>query len=260
MKKIFLLALCAVLSISLFAGCSDNGSGNNELSKPPLDDVVDYSLLEDPYGTICEFMINPENYQGQNIKIDALGSVIYNFDQNKVVKHIMLGLDPTGCCNASYEVRAEDGKYPSNGSNVTFVGTFTSDGYIELYDWASDSASEAEYDVDTLTMSASELEAYIAEFVSNYETSASAGKKIRIFGHLANQSGYAYLLGLNGDGYQTWYIELHDESGKISFPTVSGNLVNPVEVIGTLSFYLENGTPFACIEVDAVNKVECVFK
>ena len=172
----------------------------------------------------------------------------------------MLGLDPTGCCNASYEVRSADGKYPVNGSNVTFIGTFTPDGYVDLYDWVSDVQNETEYELDALTMSADELGTFITEYTENYDTSVSAGKKIRIFGHLANMSGYPCLLGLNGDGYQTWIIELHDESGTVSFPVVSGNLVNPVEVIGTLTFYLENGVPYACIEVEAVNKVECVFK
>jgi hypothetical protein len=205
-------------------------------------------------------MKNPTDYQGQNIKINAIGSVIYNFEQNKVVKHIMLGLDPTGCCNASYEVRDKDGNYPVNGSNVTITGTFMPDGYVDLYDWSSDVTSEAKYDLDTLTMSATELKNYITEYASNYSKSSSAGQKIRIFGHLANMSGYPCLLGLTGDGYQSWIIELHDSTGKISFPTVSGNLVNPVEVIGTLTFYLENNIPYACIEVEAVNKVECVFK
>ena len=68
------------------------------------------------------------------------------------------------------------------------------------------------------------------------------------------------MLGLDGNGYQTFAIELHDGSNTISFPVVSGNIVNPVEVIGTLSFYFEGDIPYACIEVDEVNKVECVFK
>ena len=255
MKKTLIFIICIAFTMCLFTGCSSNHE-----QKPELENIVDYSVLDDPYGTISEFMANPTDYQGQNIKIDALGSVIYNFEQNKVVKHVMLGLDPTGCCNASYEVRTDDGKYPVNGSEATFVGTFTPDGYIDLYSWESSTKNNAEYSVDALTMSASELQAYINEFTKNYATSASAGVKIRIFGHLANQSGYAYLLGLDGSGYQTWMIELHNEDGTISFPTVSGNIVNPVEVIGTLTFYLENNIPYACIEVDAVNKVECVFK
>ena len=253
MKKTLIFTICLTLAICLLTGCKQDSS------MPELENVVDYTLLDDPYGTICEFIANPTDYQGQNLKIDAKGSVIYNFEQNKIVKHVMLGLDPTGCCNASYEIRTSDGNYPVNGSDVTFVGTFMPDGYIELYSWESEARSNPEYSVDTLTMSASELKAYVTEFTKNYVESASAGVKVRIFGHLANQSGYAYLLGLDG-GYQTWMIELHNEDGTVSFPTVSGNIVNPVEVIGTLTFYLENDIPYPCIEVDAVNKVEGVFK
>ena len=259
MKKIFAFIICLAAFISLFAGC---GSGNElpKSDKPELENVVDYTILGDPYGTILEFMANPADYQGQNIKVNALGSVIYNFDQNKVERHVMLGLDPTGCCNSSYEVRAKDGIYPINGSEVTFIGTFTSDGYIDLYDWTSNVERVAQYDIDALSMSADELEAFITEYSGNYMASTSLNKKIRIFGHLINQSGYVYLLGLDGNGYQTFAIELHDGSNTISFPVVSGNIVNPVEVIGTLSFYFEGDIPYACIEVDEVNKVECVFK
>ena len=260
MKRIFAFIICTALLTCILAGCGNEGGELSSSSKPELENIVDYSILGDPYGTICEFMINPTDYQGQNIKINALGSVIYNFEQNKVVKNIMLGLDPTGCCNASYEVRSKDGNYPVNGSNVTFVGTFTPDGYIDLYDWISDVKSEASYELDTLTMSADELTAFITEYTENYSTSASAGRKIRIFGHLLNYQGYPYLIGLTGEGHQTWIIELHDKTGTMSFPVVSGNLVNPVEVIGTLTFYLENDIPYACIEIEAINKVECVFK
>ena len=259
MKRIFTFIICIALITCLFTGCGGD-SGLETPSKPELENLIDYSMLGDPYGTILEFMANPADYEGQNIKIDALGSVIYNFDKNKVEKHIMLGLDPTGCCNASYEVRAADGKYPINGSNVTFIGTFTPDGYIDLYDWISDVKNEAEYELDTLSMSADELNTFITEYTENYQTSKSANQKIRVFGHLLNYQGYPYLIGLTADGYQTWIIELHDKTGTMSFPVVSGNLVNPIEVIGTLTFYLEDGIPYPCIEVDAVNKVECVFK
>ena len=259
MKKILAIIICLAALISLFVGC---GSANEpqRSDKIELENIVDYTILNDPYGTILEFMANPADYQGQNIKVSALGSVIYNFDQNKVERHVMLGLDPTGCCNSSYEVRAKDGKYPTNGSEVTFIGTFTSDGYIDLYDWTSKAQGAAQYEIDALSMSANELEAFITEYSENYMESNSLGNKIRIFGHLINQSGYAYLLGLDGNGYQTFAIELHDGSNTISFPVVSGNIVNPVEVIGTLSFYFEGDIPYACIEVDEVNKVECVFK
>lgn len=262
MKRKVLSIFCAVMALCLLSGCSSpsgDENSSNSSNKPALENVIDYSVLGDPYNTILAFAANPADYQGQNIKINALSSVVYNFDQNKVVKHIMLGLDPTGCCNAYYEVRNPDGTYPVNGSTTTFIGTFTSDGYVDLYDSISN-GKEATYDLDTLTMSADELNAFITEYTGNYENSASAGKKIRIFGHLANQSGYMYLLGLNGDGYEIWYIELHEPTGSLTFPTVSGNIVNPVEIIGTLSFYYEGDIAYPCITVEQINKVECVFQ
>ena len=259
MKKIILTLLCGALLVFSLVSCSGNG-GLDTPDTPELENVIDYSILGDPYNTILAFMTNPEDYQGQNIKIDAQSSVIYNFDQNRVERQIMLGIDPTGCCNSSYEIRYKDGNYPVNGSNTTFIGTFTYDGYIELYSWVSDVKNDTEYELDMTTLSAGELEAFIANYNESYSTSDKLGTKIRIFGHLANFNGYPYLLGLNGDGYQTWYIELHDATGSISFPTVSGNIVNPVEVIGTLSFYYEGDELYTCIEVEAVNKVECIFR
>lgn len=266
MKKRYLTLIILAISVILtFSGCGaetpngDTEGTTNENQKPPLEDVVDYSIFNDPYNTILSFMVNPQDYQGQNIKIDAISSVVYNFGQNKVMSHIMLGLDPTGCCNASYEIRSKSGKYPEIGTSATFTGTFMSGGYIELYSWKGVEATEPNYDVDTLNMTTDQLNQLISEYSANYSASEYAGKTVHIFGHHIVQSGYKYLMGLTGEGVGTWYIELYDPTGSLSFPTVSGNLVNPVEIIGTFSVYYENGISYPCITVKQVNKVECVF-
>lgn len=258
MKKTFLVILSVAILISSLSACKSQG-GLDTPDAPELENVVDYTTLGDPYNTILAFATNPKDYEGQNIKITALSSVVYNFEQNRIEKQIMLGLDPTGCCNSLYEIRDEKGNYPVNGSETTFVGTFTADGYIDIYSWISDTKAVS-FELDTLTMSSSELSSFVSEYIGNYQNSPSANKKIRIFGHLSNYNGYPYLEGLNGSGVPIWYIELHDESGTISFPTVSGNIVNPVEVIGTLSFYYEGNIAYPCIIVEQLNKVECVFK
>ena len=261
MKKLALI-ITVFLACCLLIGC-DSGSdeltdqNGNKISKQDVD--IDFTVADDPYNTILNFMNNPSDFQGKKIAIEAQSSVVYNFAQNKVTKHIMLGLDPTGCCNSFYEIRTADGSYPKNGVKTLFVGDFTSDGYISVSEY-SGSSSTAKYDIDTLNMSASELESFIFDYTQNYSSSPNATKTIRIFGHHQIYNGYKFLMGLTGEGAQRWIIELYDPTGSLSFPVTSGNLVNPVEIIGTLSFYVEGENTYACITVKEVNKVECVFK
>ena len=261
MKKLALI-ITVFLAYCLLIGC-DSGSdeltdqNGNKISKQDVD--IDFTVADDPYNTILNFMNNPSDFQGKKIAIEAPSSVVYNFEQNKVTKHIMIGLDPTGCCNSYYEIRTADGSYPKNGVKTLFVGDFTSDGYISVSEY-SGSSSTAKYDIDTLNMSASELESFIFDYTQNYSSSPNATKTIRIFGHHQIYNGYKFLMGLTGEGAQRWIIELYDPTGSLSFPVASGNLVNPVEIIGTLSFYVEGENTYACITVKEVNKVECVFK
>lgn len=265
MKKTAIALLLTLSIVLTLSGCGESTSDKNEESgfvsenKPPLENVTDYSLFNDPYNTILQFMVNPQDYQGQNIKIDAISSVVYNFDQNKIMSHIMLGLDPTGCCNASYEIREESGKYPENGTTATFAGTFTPDGYIDIYSWEGTPSAYQAYDIDALDLTSEQMNIMITDYLSNYSTSDQANKTVRIFGHHLIWSGYKYLAGLTADGVMTWNIELYDPTGSLSFPVVSGNLVNPVEIIGVFSVYEENGIIYPCITVTKVNKVECVF-
>ena len=266
MKKLLLLiSLC--LALSLFCGCDSasetvtDESGNAIVSdttdKNEVD--IDFTKVNDPYNTILNFMTNPSDYHGKRIAVEAQSSVIYNFTQNKIDKHIMLGIDPTGCCNSYYEIRSFDGAYPQNGINTRFVGDFTENGYITLSN-TSEPVSTAQYEIDAINMSATELEGFIKEYSSNYTLSEFSGKTIRIFGHHQTYNGYLFLIGLTGEGAQRWIIELYDPTGSLSFPVASGNLVNPVEIIGTLSFYTEGDKTYACITVTEVNRVECVFK
>lgn len=254
MKKRILAIMCAISALCLLVGCSSAEPTDNE-----LENIVDFSVLDDPYNIILSFMSNPDDYYGKNIKINATSSVVYNFVQNKADTHIMLGLDPTGCCNSYFEVKHPKNEYPVNGSYTTFIGTFTSDNYIDLHSWESVSSNEPNYGIDTLTMTADELNQFITEYTENALDSESSGKKVRIFGHHTVYNGYKFLFGVDAQGNATWNIELHDPTGELTFPTVSGNLINPVEIIGTLSVYYEGETYYACIEVEQVNKVECVF-
>lgn len=253
MKKILIL-LIVCLSLTWLVSCN-NGDNPNVLT----DVDIDFTLIDDPYTTILGFMTNPEDVQGKSIAINAQSSVIYNFASNKIDKRIMLGIDPAGCCNAYYEIRTDNGNYPNIATNTTFIGDFTPNGYIDLKSYDSDKAVIPSYEIDTLDMTANELKNFINSYSSDYFNNENREKTVRIFGHLVNQAGYKYLLGLDQNGAQTWFIELYDPTGSLSFPVVSGNLVNPIEVIGKLSFYREGDQTYACISVERVSKVECVF-
>ncbi len=255
MKKTIIMMLTAALLLCALVSCDSESSSGIDLSGVDSD----FTIINNPYETLLSFMTNPQDYQGKTIAVNAISSVVYNFDKNRVDQHIMLGLDPTGCCNALYEIRADDGKYPNIGADTTFVGNFTSDGYIHITDFETADTAERQYDIDALSMNASELNSFIAKYIEQQSESQYFEQKIRIFGHVAEASGYKYLLGLDSNGYQTWIIELYDPTGSLSFPVVSGNLVNPAEIIGTLSVYCEDGTPYACITVEHISKVECVF-
>lgn len=259
MKKIIIILTAALLLCTL-SSCDKASSADSPKSDIDLSGVdSDFTIINNPYETLLSFMANPQDYQGKTVAVNAISSVVYNFDKNRIDRHIMLGLDPTGCCNALYEIRTDDGKYPVIGANTTFVGDFTSNGYIQLTDFASADGQETQYDIDALSMSASELNSFITKYGEQQSNSEYFQQKIRIFGHVAESGGYKYLLGLDAKGYQTWIIELYEPTGSLSFPVVSGNLVNPAEIIGTLSVYYENGTPYACITVERISKVECVF-
>ena len=253
MKNLLILFFSLALTLSLVA-CDGSQGANGDIKVD-----IDFTILDDPYNTILGFYQNPEDFAGKSIAIKAGSSVIYNFSKNTVDKKIMLGLDPTGCCNAYYEIRSNDGIYPDISPETTFTGNFTENGYIELTSFSSSSATAPEYEIDALSMSAEELKTFILEYGSNYQESESFEKTIRVFGHLLNQGDYKYLFGLNENGVQTWGIELYEPTGELNFPIVSGNFVNPVEIIGKLSVYFENGIAYACITVERVSKVECVF-
>lgn len=256
MKKIIIVMLTAAMLLCSFASC-DKAPSADGIDLSGVDS--DFTIINNPYETLLSFMTNPKDYQGKTIAVNAISSVVYNFEKNRIDKHIMLGLDPTGCCNALYEIRTDDGNYPNIGSDTTFVGKFTSDGYIQLTDYKAKDTDDRSYDIDALSMSTADLKSLVSEHNEQKSNSKYFEQKIRIFGHVTVSSGYRYLLGLDANGRQTWAIELYDPTGSLTFPTVSGNLVNPAEIIGTLSIYMENGIPYACIQVECVSKVECVF-
>ena len=261
MKKIILTFLTLILALSCFAcdgGETSEGGGTNEANNTLTGKVdIDLTPLNDPYNTLLGFMTNPETYQGKTIAVKATNSVIYHFATNKV-EHIMLGYDPTGCCNAYYPIRTADGVYPANDAETAYEGKFTSDGIIEISGYSC-SEPAPNVDIDALDMSAEELRSFITNYITDYESSPYKDKTIRIMGHLVKDGGYYYFLGLNSEGKQTWFIEAFEPTGSVDIPLGVTGYLNPVELIGTLSFYSEGEENYPCITVSDANRIEGVF-
>ena len=254
MKKLISLILAAVAVIFSFGGCD----GGNKTEKYQGD--VDYNftgLTESQiYDTLLSISTNDDLYAGKTVAINAPFSVIYNFSENRIEKLILISADETVCCEAYYEVRSKDGVYPDIGKSATFVGTFDPAGYIEVNEIIGETGTDTmAYEIDALQMSASELEST----VKSYSLSSDLkGKTVRIMGHYTEQ-GYKFLLGLSETGKSTWNIEVIGEEG-VRFPVQTGNLANPVEIIGEFSSYIEDSKEYPCIKVKQVQKVACVFK
>ena len=254
-----MLILSTLLGALTFTSCE---GGKNP---PKLDVDVDCNFTglstNEIYGTVSAIMSNPDDYKGKTVAITAQYSTVYNFSQNSCVSHVIIALDPTNCCDAYYEIRTADGIYPELGETASFIGTFNEGGYIEVSETIRYTDGSPSYDVDALTMSASELETLIKTYNSSYKTSELYGKTVRIIGHHSVNDIYKFLAGLTGEGKVTWSIELITPDGdNMSLPMPSGNTVNPVEIVGVFSYYAEGDKTYACIEVTSFSKTACVFK
>lgn len=110
-----------------FCSCGSSDGVENSVAVD-----ANFRQIDDNYNTILAFMKKPTDYNGKTVAINAESSVVYNFSKNRIEKHVMLGIDPTGCCNATYEIRTDDGIYPQNGTATEFFGRFESSGYIAV--------------------------------------------------------------------------------------------------------------------------------
>lgn len=247
MKKFASILLVALSLISLlsFTSCAKA--------------EIDITGKDNVYADLSDWIINSKNYTGKTVALTSTYTVVYNFDENKIIRHTLSEPDESGEKRALYEIRKPDGKYPAIGSEVTVIGTLSEGRYI-----AVDSISGKEYnrelDIDTLDMSATELKKFVETYRYQYTDSENHGKTVRIFGHLSNHEDYYFLIGLDGDGKYTWELELYDPTGKLTYPKAEGTTVNPVQIIGKLSTYEEDNIIYACIEVEEVARVESVFK
>lgn len=242
MKKIITLALALIMALG-FSSCAKNAD-------------VDLMNKSNIYKDLANIISAPHDYKDKTVLLRAEYTVVYNFSENKIARHTMLAFDKTGEKRALFEVRAEDGGYPTIGANATVSGTIRDGKYIEVSEFKDTDFSKPSVDIDALDMTPDELKAFIEEFSKNYNSSASYEKTIRIFGHCVTHESYEYLAGLTKDGALTWSIELYDPSGSISYPTAQGNSTNPIEVIGKLNIYFEDNLAYACIEVEKVTPVQ----
>lgn len=245
MKKALLIILTAILLIS-FSSCAKvdvdlRGQGNT-------------------YASFATFIGDQDSYEGKTVAFTAIHTAVYNFSENKIVRHSMSAWDAKGEKQALYEIRKSDGKYPVMGATATVIGTFRDGGYIEVDRFTDTKLEKRKFDVEATDMSAEELKEFIASYRKEYTNSEHFDDSIRIYGHCVSREGYIFLLGLDGEGKYIWEIELHDPTGKLSFPKAEGTTVNPVEIIGKLSTYVDRNVTYSCIEVESVAKVQSVFK
>ncbi len=219
---------------------------------------IDITHKENAYSDLSELILHHEKYIGKSIALNSTYTVTYSFAENKIIRHTLLEFDTTGKKRALYEVRKSDGNYPAIGSYVTVIGTLAKDRYIDVEKFEGE-WSVKDPDINTLDMSAAELNKFISDFRNEYSASEHHGKTVSIFGHLSSAKNYNFLIGLDKSGQYLWEIELHDPTGKIDFPKAEGNTVNPVHIIGELTTYVEDNITYACIRVESVARVESVF-
>ena len=212
------------------------------------------------YNNFAEYIGNQDAYEGKTIALTATHTAVYNFSENKIVRHSIMTWDKSGEKKALYEIRTSDGIYPTMGASTTVIGTFRDGGYIEVDRFSGTKMEKRSFDVEATDMTAAELERFITDYKKAYTKSEHYGDTIRIYGHCDSRDGYYYLLGLNGDGAYTWDVELYDAKGKITFPKAEDKTVNPVEIIGKLTTYVEDNITYACIQVESVAQVQSVFK
>ena len=247
MKRFISLILAALTFVSVFTlvSCSDY--------------QIDLTGKKNIYSDLSKIINNPDKYEGQTIALTSTYTVVYNFSENRIQRHTMVEFDTTGTKRALYEIKKADGAYPSIGSEVTVYGSITKGRYINVESFSGGKAQPT-YDLDALDFTADELSDFISDFRQEYSKNEHYGKSVRIFGHLSTLNGYTYLIGLDENGQYLWEIELYDPTGSIAFPTAEGTTVNPVQIIGEMSTYVEDHVTYACIKVSDAVKVESIFK
>ena len=250
MKKIILIALALIMAISTCA-CARIEFGYD----------IDLTKEDDVYGKLEYYINNPDSCKGLNVKIRAESTVVYNFSENKIARHSLLVRDNDTDMRALYEFRSTDGKYPKIGTTVELGGIFT-DGYINVKEYIEADFSKSSFSVDALSMSASELTAYVKEFENTCDAFKDFGKTIRIYGNINvyknDKSKYYYLNGFDANGSRTWTVEL--TSSSVTIPDTNSKYVNTYEIIGKIGMYMENYIAYPCIIVTEIREVEGVLK
>lgn len=220
---------------------------------------VDLSDSDRVYEELVAIINNSDEYVGKTVKLTATYTAVYNFSKNELQRHNLVATSPAGSGRAAYRIVKEDGVYPLYGETVTAIGTFREGGFIEVDRFEDTALDSASYEIDTLEMSAKELNDFVTAYCAEYHESESFEKSIRIFGHCVAYEDYFYLMGLDANGSMTWVIELYDPDGIIPFKETESSVVNPVEVIGELTIYMEDNLAYACIKVDRILSVDSTF-
>lgn len=249
MKRLILIALSLIFAISL---CS--------CTRIEFEYDIDLTEEKNLYDVLADYISHPEKCKDKNVKLRAECTVVYNFSENKIARHSIIVRDNDSDMRALYEIRAKDGKYPKTGTVALLGGKFT-DGYIEIREFIKADFSKSSFDVDALSMSASELKDFLSEFNEKCNESENFGKSIKIYGNInIFDKKYAYLNGFDENGSRTWTVELTPKDASVKLPTSNTKQLNAYEIIGTLEMYMEDHIAYPCIKVSEIKAIEGVLK
>lgn len=220
--------------------------------------AVDINLTrkDNVYDEMVRFIQESDEYRGKSVKLTSNYTVVYNFSENKIIRHNLTETSPSGSSRAIQEIVSESGSYPIPGSRVTVTGTFNDSRQISVKSFENAPMDDRSFDIDTLTLTATELNELITSFGKDYHESEYFGQSVRVYGHCVAQDGYYYLLGLDANGGMTWTVELYDPNKLIPAFSSENNNVNAVEAVGKFSTYTEDNLVYACIELESIIFVE----
>lgn len=252
MKRFLLIILSIIMTLSVIS-----------CTKIEFEYDLDLTKEDNLYGTLEDYIKNPDKCKGRHVKISAETTVVYNFSENKIARHSIVAYDKNSDMRALYEIRSNDGKYPKTGTAAELGGIFT-DGYIDVKEYFNADFSSSSFDIDALSMTADELQKYLQGFNEQCNAHKDFGKMIRIYGNINvfknDKTNYFYLNGFNASGSRTWSVELTTKDQSIKLPETNSKHVNTYEIIGTIDMYMENYIAYPCIRVSEIRAVEGILK
>ena len=92
---------------------------------------IDLKSEDNVYDEFAQYIATPDNVVDKTVRVTSTLSAVYNFEQNKINRFVLVEPDSSGEIRALYEIRFDE-KCPALGQEVTVNGTFRTGGYIEV--------------------------------------------------------------------------------------------------------------------------------